>query len=73
MYKSVYFKRSIADWLYLKKRLYTFQIYEYLKLKKHLDDFNKVMMDLKNNQVRTKDEDIVIILLSSLSKGINSL
>jgi len=35
-------------------------------LKKHVDDFNKIIMDLKSVNMKTDDEDHAIILLSSL-------
>nr|KYP63309.1 Retrovirus-related Pol polyprotein from transposon TNT 1-94 [Cajanus cajan] len=66
--ESLYLKRSLANRLYLKKRLYTLQMEEEKSLKKHVDDFNKIILDLKSIDVKIDDEDQAIILLSSLPK-----
>nr|KYP61706.1 Retrovirus-related Pol polyprotein from transposon TNT 1-94 [Cajanus cajan] len=44
------------------------QMEEEKSLKKHVDDFNKIILDLKSIDVKIDDEDQAIILLSSLPK-----
>ena len=61
-------KKSFANKLYLKKKLYTLRIDETRELRKHLDDFNKIILDLNNLGVKIDEEDQAIILLSSLPK-----
>ncbi|KAM6542471.1 hypothetical protein CsatB_006918 [Cannabis sativa] len=64
---SIYMKKSLAN-KYLKKRLYTLKMDETRELRRHLDDFNKIILDLNNLGVKIDDEDQAIILLSSLPK-----
>src|ERR1044072_309469 len=57
---------SLTNRLYLKKRIYTLQMQEGKPIKDHLDEFNKVILDLKNSDVKIDDEDQAILLLCSL-------
>ncbi|KAL6513040.1 E3 ubiquitin-protein ligase upl4 [Orobanche minor] len=66
--ESLYMKKSLANRLYLKKQLYTLHMDENKELRKHLDDFNKIILDLTVVGVKVEDEDQAIILLSSLPK-----
>ena len=65
---SIYMKKSLANKLYLKKKLYTLRMEESRELRKDLDDFNKIILDLNNLGVKIDEEDQAIILLSSLPK-----
>ena len=61
-------KKSLANRLYLKKKLYTLQMEDTKDLRKHLDEFNKIMLNLNSISVKIEEEDQAIILLSSLPK-----
>uniref|UniRef100_A0A803PAR7 Reverse transcriptase domain-containing protein n=1 Tax=Cannabis sativa TaxID=3483 RepID=A0A803PAR7_CANSA len=67
-HSSIYMKKSLANKLFLKKRLYTLNMDETRELRNHRDDFNKIIVDLNNLGVKIDDEDQAIILLSSLPK-----
>lgn len=58
--------KSLTNQLYLKKKLYTLQMQEGKPIKEHLDEFNKVFLDLKNIDVKIDEEDQAISLLCSL-------
>lgn len=63
-------KKSLANRQYLKKRLYTLQMNESVDLRKHLDEFNRIILDLTSIGVEIDQEDqaILSLMLSSLSK-----
>ncbi|KAJ0860808.1 putative RNA-directed DNA polymerase [Helianthus annuus] len=64
--KSLYMTKSLANRLYLKKRLYTFHMSSGKSLEDHTDEFNKLILDLENIEVALDDEDQAIIFLTSL-------
>ncbi|KAD7478133.1 hypothetical protein E3N88_01269 [Mikania micrantha] len=64
--ESLYMTKSLANRLYLKKRLYTFHMTSGKTLEDHTDDFNKLILDLENIDVSLEDEDQAIIFLTSL-------
>lgn len=63
---SIYMKKSLTNRLYLKKKLNTLQMEE--SKEKHLDDYNRIMLDLNDAGVKQDEEDQDIILLSSLPR-----
>lgn len=65
--KELFLKKSSAKRLYMKRKLYTFSIKERTIVKDHLDEFNKLILDLENVNIILEDKDRVLILLSSLS------
>ncbi|KAL7258699.1 hypothetical protein ACSBR1_004749 [Camellia fascicularis] len=58
--------KNIENRLYLKKRLFCFDYKKGISMNEHLDNFNKILADLKNLDVRTDDEDKALLLLNSL-------
>ncbi|GKC92523.1 retrovirus-related pol polyprotein from transposon TNT 1-94 [Tanacetum coccineum] len=39
------------------------------KISKHIDEFNKIVLDIANIKVKIKDEDLVLLLLTSLPES----
>ena len=58
--------KSLTNKLYLKQRLFTLRMKEGTPIKDHLDELNKILMDLKNIDVRIDEKDQALILLCSL-------
>nr|GEW29775.1 retrovirus-related Pol polyprotein from transposon TNT 1-94 [Tanacetum cinerariifolium] len=46
--ETLYMKRSLANKLYLKKKLYTFYMSTGRNIFEHIDEFNKIVLDLAN-------------------------
>ncbi|GKA91935.1 hypothetical protein Tco_0813860 [Tanacetum coccineum] len=49
--------KSLANRLYLKKKLYTYYMSLGTKLGDHIDEFNKLILDLANIDIEIEDED----------------
>ncbi|GKA24488.1 hypothetical protein Tco_0710521 [Tanacetum coccineum] len=63
---SLYMTKSLANRLYLKKKLYTYYMSPGMKLGDHIDEFNKLILDLANIDIEIEDEDQALMLLTSL-------
>uniref|UniRef100_A0A803NJZ9 Retrovirus-related Pol polyprotein from transposon TNT 1-94 n=1 Tax=Cannabis sativa TaxID=3483 RepID=A0A803NJZ9_CANSA len=50
-------KKSLANKLYLKKKLYSLRMEEGKELRKYIDDFNKVVLDFNNISAKVDEED----------------
>ncbi|KAH9684683.1 DNA (cytosine-5)-methyltransferase [Citrus sinensis] len=62
-------KKSLAMRLYMKRRLYTFSMKDGVAMKDHVDEFNKLILDLENVNIILEDEDMALILRSLVAKG----
>nr|GFB67649.1 retrovirus-related Pol polyprotein from transposon TNT 1-94 [Tanacetum cinerariifolium] len=65
-FETLYMTKSLANKLYLKKKLYTFYMSAGRKISEHIDEFNKIVLDLANIEEKFKDEDLALLLLTSL-------
>jgi len=65
--ESMYMMKSLMNRLYLKQQLYTLRMREGMSVKAHLDEFNKIIMNFKNIDIKIDDEDQAIIVLYCLS------
>nr|GEW45409.1 retrotransposon protein, putative, Ty1-copia subclass [Tanacetum cinerariifolium] len=65
--ETLYMTKSLANKLYLKKKLYTSYMPTGRKISEHIDEFNKIVLDLANIEVKFEDEDLALLLLTSLS------
>ncbi|GJV05615.1 hypothetical protein Tco_1343271 [Tanacetum coccineum] len=63
--ETLYLTKSLAKKLYLKK-LYTFYMPAGRNISEHIDKFNKIVLDLANIEVKLEDEDLDLLLLTSL-------
>ncbi|GKC15501.1 retrotransposon protein, putative, ty1-copia subclass [Tanacetum coccineum] len=64
--ETLYMTKSLANKLYLKKNLYTFYMPAGRKISEHIDEFNKIVLDLSNIEVKFEDKDLALLLLTSL-------
>ena len=62
-------KKSLANRLYIKKRMFTLKMHEGSSLDEHLDEFNKVCDTLETIDAALEDEDKALLLISSLPKS----
>ena len=53
----------------MKRRLYTFSKKDRVAMKDHVDEFNKLILDLENVNIILEDEDVALIILSSLPES----
>ena len=61
-----YQKNTLTNRLYQKQRLYTLRMSEGTQVQDHLDNFNRIILDLKAVDVKIEDEDLALILVCSL-------
>ncbi|GJY58439.1 hypothetical protein Tco_0458331 [Tanacetum coccineum] len=62
---SLCMTKYLANRLYLKKKLYTYYMSPSTKLGDHIDEFNKLILDLANIDIEIEDEDLALMLLTS--------
>ncbi|GKA50571.1 hypothetical protein Tco_0743644 [Tanacetum coccineum] len=63
---SLYMTKSLANKMYPKKKLYTYYMSQGTKPGDHIDEFNKLILDLSNIVIEIEDEDQTLMLLTSL-------
>nr|GEY32997.1 Gag-Pol polyprotein [Tanacetum cinerariifolium] len=64
--ETLYMTNSLANKLYLKKKLYTFYMSAGRKISEHIDEFNKIVLDFANIEVKFEDKYLALLLLTSL-------
>nr|GEY56866.1 retrovirus-related Pol polyprotein from transposon TNT 1-94 [Tanacetum cinerariifolium] len=64
--ETLYMKKSLANKLYPKKKMYTFYMPAGRKIFENINEFNKIVLDLANIEVKFEDEDLALLLLTSL-------
>ncbi|GJU34519.1 retrovirus-related pol polyprotein from transposon TNT 1-94 [Tanacetum coccineum] len=57
IWTKTYMTKSLANRLYLKKKLYTYYMSPCTKLGDHIDEFNKLILYLANIDIEIEDED----------------
>ncbi|KAG6437869.1 hypothetical protein SASPL_102799 [Salvia splendens] len=67
--ESLYRKKSLTNKLLLKQRLFRLSMQEGTPLRDHLENLNKILLDLRNVEVKVEDKDAAIILLVSLPES----
>lgn len=67
--ESLYMTKSLASKLCLKQQLYFFKMTKSRSIIEQLADFNKILDDLENIEVKHDDEDKALLLLNALPKS----
>ena len=67
--ESIYMTKSLANRLYIKKRMFTMKMVEGSSLDHYIDEFNKVCNTLKSIDEGLNDEGKALLLISSLPKS----
>ena len=66
-------KKSNENWLYLLKRLFRLQLKSGMSISSHIDEFNKLIVDLLNLDETFKDEYKAMLLIGSLPDELDYL
>ena len=64
--ETLYMTKSLTNKLLLKQRLFSLCMNEGTPLRYHLDQFNTILLELRNIFVKVENEDAALILLVSL-------
>ena len=59
--------KIINNRVYLKNKFFRFDYIRDTSMSDHVDEFSKIISDLKSLEVKVDDEDKAILLLNSLS------
>ncbi|KAK2968978.1 hypothetical protein RJ640_012432 [Escallonia rubra] len=71
--EKIYMSKSLSNRLYLKKDMYQLRMDECSDLGNHISEFNRLVAQLSSIDVKLKEEDQAILLLSSLPKSYETL
>ena len=71
--ESLYITKSLSNMLFMKKQLYSFRMKEGTLILQYLNAFNKILSYLLALEVKLKEEDKTLLLLSSLPSSYNYL
>ncbi|KAK2979775.1 hypothetical protein RJ640_016307 [Escallonia rubra] len=71
--EKIYMSKSLTNRLYLKKQFYQLHMDDSSNIIDHLNAFSKITTELLNVEVKIDEEDLVIILLSSLPLAYETL
>ena len=61
-----YLKKSLANRLNLKQRLFLLRMHESTPIKSHIVEFSSIINDLDKIEIKIEDEDQTLLLLCSL-------
>ena len=70
---EVYLAKSLANRLYMKRRLYSYSFIEEKSIIEQLEDFTKSINDLEAVDVKISDEDKAIIVLNALPNSYDQM
>lgn len=56
--------KSLANRLFLKQKLYTFKMISGKSIEDHVDDFNKIILDLENIEIKVEMSQTLLLLRS---------
>ena len=71
--ESLYMTKNLSSRLHLKAKFFTWKMKEGRNLQGHIDNFNKLIVDLSNIGVEYDNEDKALVLLYSLLKSYEML
>lgn len=71
--ETLHMTKSPTKRLYLKQKLYSFKMPSGKSPKDRLDDFNKIILDLKNIEIKFEDKDQALLLLKYLPNELENL
>lgn len=67
--ESLYMTKTLSSRLFLKAQFFIFKMVEGKDLMEHLDEFNKLIVNLENIDEKYDDEDQALVLLYSLPRS----
>ncbi|GJV57133.1 hypothetical protein Tco_1458138 [Tanacetum coccineum] len=71
--ETLYMTKSVANHLYLKKKLYTFHMHLGKSQSEHIDEFQKLVGDSAAIDTAISDEDQALLLLTSLPSSYDNI